>query len=164
MKTFLSFLSVGLLSILAGCSSTPVTLPPVGPNPNRAPIASSFGTLEVLTRERTRSDDRNQAGDGEPVWHQHTNYRIYDLHHNLVKRVGNSSGHYDPAAEVVTLPPGRYIVRAPAQDYPWIQVMVTIEPGRLTRVHLDDKWTPPANPPQGEVVTGPDGNPVGWHN
>jgi hypothetical protein len=127
-------------------------------------MVSSVGTLQVLTRERTRSDDQNQAGDGEPIWHQHTNYRIYTVHGNLVKRVENSAGHYADAAEPVMLPSGKYVVRAAAKDYPWIQVLVTIEPGQTTTVHLDDKWTPPANAPKEEVVTLPNGNAVGWHN
>jgi hypothetical protein len=164
MKTTLSLLCAGLALWLAGCVSHSVTVPPVGPNPNGVQTASSVGFLQVLSRERTRSDDQNQAGDGEPVWHQHTNYRIYDLQGHLVKRVDNAVGHYAQAAELVSLRPGKYVINAPAKDYPWIQVMVTIEPGRTTRVHLDDKWTPPANTAQGEIVTMPDGNPVGWHN
>lgn len=162
MKITFSLLCMGVASLLAGCASPSVTLPPVGPNPNGIQTASSIGFLQVLSRERTRSDDQNQAGDGEPVWHQHTNYRIYDLHGHLVKRVDNAAGHYAESAEVVPLEPGKYVVKAPANDYPWIQVMVRIEPGRTTRVHLDDKWTPSAAP--GEVVTMPDGNPAGWHN
>ena len=155
---------MGLASFFVGCASRSVTVQPVGPNPNGVQTASSMGFLQVLSRERTRSDDQNQAGDAEPVWHQHTNYRIYDQHGHLVKRVNNASGHYAESAEVVSLPPGKYVVRAPAKDYPWIQVMVKIEAGRTTRVHLDEKWVPPADAAQGEVVIMPDGNPVGWHN
>jgi hypothetical protein len=163
MKIAFSLLCVGLAAFFVGCASPSVTVQPVGPNPNGVQTASSMGFLQVLSRERTRSDDQNQAGDGEPVWRQHTNYRIYDQHGHLVKRVDNAAGHYAESAEVVSLPPGNYVVKAPAKDYPWIQVMVKIEAGRTTRVHLDDKWTP-ANAAQGEVVTMPDGNPVGWHN
>jgi hypothetical protein len=164
MKNLFSLLGAGLVSLVVGCSSQPVALAPVGPNPSGRQIAASMGALQVFSRERTRSDDQNQAGDGEPVWHQHTDYSIYDLHGNLVKRVDNAAGHYSEAAEQVALPPGKYLVRAPAKDYPWIQVLVTIEPGRTTRVHLDDNWKPPADAPKGDLTTMPDGNPVGWHN
>jgi hypothetical protein len=39
---------------------------------------------------------------------------------------------------------------------------VVIKAGRTTRVHLDDKWQPPADTPKDELVTMPDGKPVGW--
>ena len=125
------------------------------PNPNGVQAASSVGFLQVLSRQRTRSDDQNQAGDGEPVWHQHTNYRIYDLHGHLVKRVSNAAGHYAESAEVVPLQPGKYVVKAPAKDYPWIQVMVAIEPGRTTgSISMTNGHPPPLQERSSPCQTG----------
>jgi hypothetical protein len=107
-------------------------------------------------------DDQEEGGDGSPGWYRHTDYSIRDFHGKLVAHVSNTTGHYATAPRSFTLPPGRYAVKAQARDYLWVTVPVTIEPGRTTRVHLDDNWTPPADAPQWEVVTTPDGKPVGW--
>jgi hypothetical protein len=96
------------------------------------------------------------------VWFQHTDYSIYNLHGKLVKRVDNSTGHYEQAPQRVALPAGHYLVKARAKDYLQIEVPVTIEPGRMTRVHLDDNWKLPANAPRNQLVRMPNGNPVGW--
>jgi hypothetical protein len=37
-----------------------------------------------------------------------------------------------------------------------------IERGRTTRIHLDNDWKIPSDAPKSELVTMPDGNPVGW--
>jgi hypothetical protein len=79
-----------------------------------------------------------------------------------LKRVDNTTGHYMQAPRRVTLPAGHYLVRARANDYLEVEVPVTIEGGRVTRVHLDDKWRPPANTPKNRLVSLPDGIPVGW--
>ena len=158
MKNVLSLLGCGLVSLLAGCST--VNVAPVGPNPNSAKTDASTGYLMVYSRMMTQDDDQNLAGDGIPPWHQYSAYNIYDLNGNLAQRVANSSGHYGRRADRVALPPGKYIVRAQAKDYFWLNIPVTVESGRTTRVHLDDNWRPPGD--KGSVVNGPDGNPIGW--
>jgi hypothetical protein len=162
MKKVFFLLGVGLVSLMAGCSSRPVALQPVGPNPNRSQSEASMGNLQVFSRMAAQQDDENQAGDGIPPWHQYTEYNIYGLDGKLVKRVINSNGHYSEHAELVVLPPGRYLVKAQASDYYWVNVPVTVERGRTTRVHLDDNWQPPERAANKELVIGPDGNPVGW--
>jgi hypothetical protein len=162
MKKVVFLLGAGLVALVAGCSSTPVALGPVGPNPKGSQSEASTGGLQVFTRMAVRQDDQNQAGDGEPVWHQYTEYNIYNPDGILLKRVVNSAGHYGERADLVTLPAGRYLVKAQAKDYFWVNVPVTIERGRTTRVHLDENWKPPADAPKGEIITGPDGKPAGW--
>jgi hypothetical protein len=163
MKRFVLFLvNVGLAASLAGCASD--TVAPVGPNPDGSKGDASTGQLQVFSRMATRDDDQNQAGDGIPVWHQYTAYSIYDENGNLVKRVANSSGHYGRHAQVVTLPAGNYLVKAQAKDYYWVKVPVNVLPGEMTKVHLDDNWRPPGEAPKGDVVYGPDGNPIGWRS
>jgi hypothetical protein len=161
MKSVYAVLGAGLASLLAGCSSTPVALAPVGPNPVRSERIASQGQLQVFSRLVEQSDDQNQGSD-DPLWYQHTDYRIYNLHGKLVKRVDNTSGHYDQAPRRVALPAGQYLVKAQAQDYLQVEVPVTIEAGRTTRVHLDNNWKLPASTSKRELVSTPNGIPVGW--
>jgi hypothetical protein len=162
MKNLRFPLCLGLISLLAGCSTPSVVLAPVGPNPIGTGSMASTGSLEVFSRLAKQRDDQSQGGDGMPRWYQHTDYSIYDSQGNPVKRVGNSTGHYAEAPDQVTLPAGRYLVKAQAEDYSWIKVPVTIERGRTTGVHLDGKWKPPADAPKTAVVSMPNGYPVGW--
>jgi hypothetical protein len=161
MKGICIILGAGLISILTGCSTTPVAVATVGPNPASSERMVSNGELQVFSSLAEQSDNQNQASK-DPVWYQHADYRIYDLHGKLVKRVDNTIGHYEQAPRRVALPPGKYLVRAPAKDYLQVEVPVTIERGRTTSVHLDDKWQPLAVAPNRELVWMPNGNPVGW--
>ena len=161
MKSVCILLGFGLISLSAGCSSTPVAIGPVGPNPAGSESRASKGELEVFTNLAEQSDNQNQAST-DPVWYQHTDYRVYDLHGKLVKDVSNANGHYGRAPRRVALPAGEYLVKAQAKDYLQVEVPVTIERGRTTRVHLDDNWKPPAGTPSGQLVSLPDGTPVGW--
>jgi hypothetical protein len=164
MKNFLILLGIGLISLLVGCSTTAVVLAPVGPDPVGTESMASTGSLEVFSRFAKQRDDQSQGGDGMPGWYQHTDYSIYDLQGKPVKHVDNSTGHYAEVPERVALPAGRYFVKAQAKDYFWVKVPVTIERGRTTGVHLDDKWKPPTDAPKTELVTTPKGNPVGWRS
>ncbi len=154
-------LGVSVVLVAAGCSTAPVALAPVGPNPTRGETMTATGELQVFSRLRQESDDQNQASE-DPVWRQHADYSVYDTHGKLVARVYNSIGHYEQAPRQVVLPPGQYLVKAPARDYLLVEVPVTIERGRLTRVHLDDKWQLPSATPNTELVCAPNGEPVGW--
>lgn len=148
-------------SVLIGCSSTPVVLAPVGPNPTGIRSAASQGELQVFSSLEEESDDQNQ-GSSDPIWHQHTDYTIYDTQGNRVERVDNTTGHYARSPRLVALPAGQYVVKAEAKDYFVAEVPVTIEPGRTTKVHLDGKWQPPANTSTNGLVSMPNGVPAGW--
>jgi hypothetical protein len=161
MKKLFVLLGAGMASLLMGCSSVPVAFAPVGPNPLGSESTAGEGQLQVFSGLTERSDNQNQASD-DPVWYQHTDYRIYDLHGKLVKRVNNTIGHYEQAPRQVALPAGRYVIKAEAGDYSMVQVPVTIERGRTTRVHLDDNWNAPADTPRNELVGMPNGKPAGW--
>jgi hypothetical protein len=163
MKGAFILMSPGLVALLVGCSTTPVALAPVGPNPLGSKGPSAKGELQVFSSLAEQSDDQNQGStDPAPLWYQHTDYNIYDQSGKLVKHVGNTIGHYEQAPRRVTLPAGRYLVKARAKDYLRVEVPVTIEPGRTTRIHLDDNWKPAADTPNREWVSLPNGNPVGW--
>jgi hypothetical protein len=161
MKSICIFLSTGLVFFLVGCASTPLALAPVGPNPLGGAGMASEGKLQVFSALVEQSDDQSQ-GSEDPVWYQHTDYRVYDLHGKLVRRVGNTTGHYSEAPRTVALPAGRYLVKARANDYLRVEIPVIIQGGRTSRAHLDGNWKPPAGIPKREVVSMPNGNPVGW--
>jgi len=164
--TFMKFVFslLGIISVLSlvGCVSTPVAIAPVGPNSIETATTSSEGTLEVYSRLSRQSDSQNENEGGNATWYQHSNYSIYDQSGRLLKRVFNTMGHYDSAPQQVLLSPGQYVVKARAKDYFWVSVPVTIESGRTTRVHLDDNWRSPTDLLKSELVTLPNGNPVGW--
>lgn len=161
MRNVYMFLGAGLVSGLIGCSSTPVDLAPVGPNPAGIQNMASKGQLQVFSSLAEESDDQSQ-GSTDPSWHQHTDYSIFNSQGERVEHVENSIGHYERTPRLVALPAGRYVVKAQAKDYFWVEVPVIIEPGRTTKVHLDDKWQPPTNTSKKGLVDLPNGNPVGW--
>ena len=162
MRSVYACLVAGLVWVLTGCVSAPVALAPVGPNPVGNPTTGSTGELQVFSSVVEQSDDQNQATDDEPVWYQHTDYRIYNLQGKLLKHVDNTIGHYDQAPRPVTLSAGQYLIRAQSKDYLWVVLPVTIQAGRTTQVHLDDKWKLPPDTPENELVCLPNGKPVGW--
>lgn len=162
MKINATFCLLGIIPILVSCASPPITLAPVGPNPS-AGRASWMGTgyLQVFSRLSLQNDDQNQGGS-DPSWYQHTDYNLYDAKGKLVKHVGNTVGHYSTSPRLVSLRPGSYILRAQAKEWLSVKAPVVIEPGRTTKVHLDENWEPPAGTPKTKVVSAPGGYPAGW--
>lgn len=164
MKINATFCLLGIVPMLVSCASPPITLAPVGPNPFAGrPSSTRAGYLQVFSRLSLQNDDQNQGGSGgDPSWYQHTDYNLYDAKGKLVKRVGNTVGHYSTSPRVVALRPGNYTLRAQAKEWLSVKVPVVIEPGRTTKVHLDENWEPPAGTPKAEVVSAPGGYPAGW--
>ena len=162
MKSVCILLSAGLVSLVAGCSSTPVVLAPVGPNPAGSEKTAWNGELQVFSSVAEQTEDQNQASNDFPVWYQHTDYSIYTPAGKLVKHVDNTIGQYERAPRRVALPAGQYLVKAQAKDYRQVELTVTIERGRTTRAHLDGNWKLPAATPKNELVAMPNGQPVGW--
>ena len=156
MKNINLILGAAVLTLMMGCASTPVVLAPVGPNPVGVKSMDSQGDLQVFSGLVGRTEGEN------PTWYQHTDYYIYDLHGKMVRHVDNTIGYYAKAPSRVALPAGRYLVKAKANDFLWVAVPVTIEHGRTTRVHLADNWQIPADAPKSELVSMPNGNPIGW--
>jgi len=164
MNATLAMIGFGLVTLLSGCVSPPrasVAIAPVGPNPAAPRSASAQGGLEVFSWLSIRTDDQNQ-GSTDPIWYQHSNYYLCDPTGKALKHVFNAAGHYERDPRILGLPAGRYIVEAQsAPDY-WIKVPVKIIGGAITRVHLDANWAPPSYVDKSQVVTMPDGKPVGW--
>jgi hypothetical protein len=122
---------------------------------------AASGELQVYSKTEESRDSGNQAAQGMPVWYEHTDYGIYDAGGNFLREVLNSRGHYSRSPEVVILPAGKYMVKAQARGYFWVKVPLTVEAGERTVIHLDGDWTPPVETPKAELVTLPDGKPVG---
>jgi hypothetical protein len=163
MNSF-SFISIRYLcvavcvALLTGCVSTSVVLTQVGPCSTKHEASDSKGHLQVFSVMEAQSE-----GD-DPVWYQHSAYVIYDIQGKRFKYVGNTIGKFDETPPTVTLPAGRYVVRALAEGfrYPLVKVPVAIEPGKTTAVHLENGWSPPSGPPGTEIVKAPIGYAMGW--
>ena len=144
-----------LCFLLAGCA-TPVALAPVGPNPNGLATGSANGQLEVFSALRPRT-----AGV-DPTWYQHADYYVCDLHGRRLKTVFNATGYYSRSPRVISLPPGKYLVKTSAKGMLWVEAPVIIRAGQITRLHLDAQWQPPAGAAKMQLVQAPVGYPVGW--
>lgn len=156
MKSVPAIAGAVLLSALFGCSSTPVAVAPVGPNPAGANTHAAAGDLEVYSALLGHSQGNN------PTWEQHADYIIYDQNGHRVRYVRNAAGYYSRQPVVVSLPPGKYIVKTEAKDFFRVDVPVVVEAGRTTRIHLDDQWRP-GSTALAQIVTLPSGTPVGWN-
>jgi hypothetical protein len=153
---------LGLIPLLVSCASQPITLGPVGPSPLAGSSSSpGIGHLEVFSGLVEQSDDQNQ-GSTDPIWYQHSDYKVYDTGGKLVQQVDNTVGHYSTSPRLVSLPAGSYTVRAQASGGVSVNIPVIIERDRTTKVHLDEKWRLSPTTPKTEVVCAPAGYPVGW--
>lgn len=142
------------IQLLAGCSSTPVKLDPVGPALSSTHVPS--GWLRVFTATKTVP-----SGDST-YYYPHTGYRIYTESGKLLEYVPN---HIDATGESPTLlqiPAGRYNVLARSEPYNRVIVPIAIQAGKTTEIHLGAHWQAPANVPTNQFVYFPDGRPVGW--
>ncbi len=157
MKYLPAIPGVAMSPLLFGCATAPLALAPVGHNPAGVQANTTSGKLEVFSALEPQSE-----GD-TPFWYQHEDYVVRNLKGKRVRYVDNSVGYYESAPRIISLPPGRYRVRANAADGRQADIPVVIEPGRITRVHLDDHWSPPPDAPQREFVFDSHGTPVGWH-
>ena len=142
--------------VLAGCSTTPVGLAPVGPNPMGLHTTAANGQLVVYSALSGHGEGNN------PTWYRHTDYYICDQNGHRLEHVSNNRGYYSQTPRTVTLSAGKYIVEACAKDALRMYVPVVIKPGETTTVHLDGNWQPGTVAPQREIVIAPSGYPVGW--
>lgn len=164
MKAAFAIIGAGLVMILDGCVSlpqAPVTTAVVGPNPVALRSTSVQGELEVFSRLAKRTDDQNLEST-LPVWYQHSDYYLCDGNGKSLRHVFNAAGHYNSDPKIIRLPAGQYLVKAQAAPNARVEVPVIIKSGEITRVHLDGSWRPPGFAAKSQVVTLPDGRPIGW--
>ncbi len=155
-KNILIMMGTAMAFLVTGCSTTPIVLAPVGPNPAGFQTTATNGQLEVFSALSERIEGDN------PTWFQHSDYYLCDSHGRRRKHMDNNTGYYSENPRLITLPPDKYIVEARAKDVLRAKVPVVIKPGEITRVHLDGNWQPPAETPKTEAVEAPGGYPVGW--
>jgi hypothetical protein len=107
-------------------------LEPIGPAPT-ANRAQAFGYLIVYTAiiEPSISSDA--------LFYPHTEYAIYDAHGSFFQTVRNHVGAWDESPFTVSLPPGRYTVKAESKFDGDVAVPVIIEAGRTTVVDLQHR-------------------------
>ena len=153
---------IGAFTILplAGCASRPSVLNSVGPEPLAGSAAAfnqdGFGNLRVYTATETR-----EVGDNT-FYYPHTGYTIYTKSGRLWKYVPNHTFREDEVPAWVSIPAGKYTIKAKSDLYSLALVPVVIQEGRTTVVHLESGWRPPAIDSRELVVHLPNGEAVGW--
>lgn len=164
MKAIVAIAGLGLISLMAGCATAPIAalaVAPVGPSPEGPGTGTAKGRVVVYSRLSVRTDDQSQDST-YPSWHQHSDYYLCNAQGGVLKHVFNVAGHYSREPRVVNLPAGRYIVEAQSAPDFWVKVPVVVKRGETTEVHLDGNWAPPSYLDHSQLVTLPNGKPVGW--
>jgi hypothetical protein len=161
MKSICLLLGIGLVSTWVGCSSTPVALTMVGPEPTsqKTQIVKGDGAAGCL---QVFSDTKAHSIGSDLTYYRHMSYNIYDRAGKRVKYVPNHIGVTDEKPSLVTLPQGNYKVVAESSAYGRVTVPVVIQADKTTVLHLDRGWRPASNISSNEVVRFPDGEAVGW--
>ena len=145
---------------LLGCATpAPIVLhDAVGPWQPRATADDGAGQLMVYSATRVTTADDSEY----PV---HTAYTIYGTDNKVVRDVNNTAGLFSQAPTTVSLPPGRYQVKALAADAGYVIVPVVIVPHRTTIVDLDGTALPKQDPLQAadeaHLVRLPNGRVIG---
>ncbi len=142
---------------LAGCATTPplVMSGSVGPAPRVEAVSEKQGTLVVYSVW-----DIFPGGDSD--YHYREDYVLSwpgDAH---VRTVRNHAGTFEEGPVSVSLPPGRYQIRARAAGYGKVTANVVIEAGRTTIVWLDGTGPKDAVAPTAAQVRLPNGQMIGW--
>ncbi len=144
---------------LTSCFPPPLTLAPVGPAPLAAGPgmpASGLGQLQVFTET-----DEYEVDHDVPFF-PHRDYEVCTAEGKRLKRVWNSQSHEDETPAMVSLPPGRYLVKADAEFYGPVTVPVLIAPNALTKVVLQPGWKPGQTVADSQLVRMPEGYFIGW--
>ncbi len=175
IRPFSLILMAGALGALTGCASTSqyALTQAVGPAPSARANNAGNGILEVYSARQPAQVDPNYAVffEGESFLKNlaylpaHTDYNIYTPDGKLLKHVQNSQTLGDPEPARVALPAGRYELEAETETsggLAMVSLPVVVEPSKTTGVHLDGRWTPPANSPSNELVALPNGQIAGW--
>lgn len=144
---------------LTGCAITSYlrVADPVGPKPGSVQRENGgMGTLVVYSE--TEEIDRGDSGSSV----LHSAYSIYDLHDKLLRRIRNHADDEDESAQIVSLAPGTYVVRARGLGE-WLEVVARVEANRTTEIHFDRDWSPAATTNRNILAHAADGTAIGWH-
>jgi hypothetical protein len=147
-----------ILPWLASCSSPSLVLGTVGPGPFAPPASTiGMGDLQVYSKPEEYYED-------EMSYFPHSDYQLYAADGRHLRRVWNHNTHEDETPAVVSLPPGRYVVKAWAEFYGSVNVPVVIKPNELTKVVLQPGWNPVAKADHAQLVQTPNGYFVGYQD
>jgi hypothetical protein len=105
---------------------------PVGPDlaKPRINLSQGQGQLVVYSALEVVNPDSSD-------FPTHASYNIYDADGNFVKHVDNRSGTFYEAPAAISLPTGKYKVKAPATNHGLVSVAVIIKEGETTTLDLD---------------------------
>jgi len=176
MKHTSTLILTGALIWMAGCASPTkiADLQPIGPAPASVSRNSGDGSLQVYSARQQVGFDPNVD---EWLWNNdfgrnefqylsaHTDYAVYGQNGRLIQRVCNTLTENSAEPAPVSLPPGRYEIRAKAEDYAGaldVRVPVVIRAGQTTAVHLVNGWKPRRRFTRDELARLPDGELAGW--
>lgn len=145
------------LTSLTACAARPtlVVTDPVGPEVERISPPATRGSLLVYSAERAATYAQSEY----PV---HTAYTIYSLDNKMVRRVENLSGSFNQDPERVSLPEGRYRIKALNAGSGEVILTVVIVANKTTVVDLDGTAMPQSEAGRGQWVRLPNGHVVGW--
>jgi hypothetical protein len=119
---------------LAGCAtrSPMVVDQPVGPDlaPPKVNFIAGNGQLVVYSA----LEAANPINSDFPT---HAGYEIDDADGKLVRHVDNRGGSFYQMPAAVSLPPGKYVVKAPATNYGLVTVPVVIKENETTTLDLE---------------------------
>lgn len=110
MKSICILLGTGLVSLLIGCSATPVALTSVGANPGGGVSTASKDAVQVLIRRAGRSQGEN------PIRNQSSNYGNYTLQGKPVKLANDRIGQHERDPRRAAPLAGIDFVQAQAKD------------------------------------------------
>ena len=156
MKNAKLWFFLGSLGLLPACASYQ-PLAPVGP----APVSTGYnapGRGSLVVYSAWSCFDNYLTSE-------HSGYLIYREDGKLVRWVPNGiEGNIDLEQPTrVSLPPGRYRVKAEGGIYGWVTVPAVIQSGQTTYVYLDGgRHAIDSVAERGDVVKLPDGEAIGW--
>lgn len=134
MNPLKNLFAMALMAALAGCAtrSAVVVNEAVGPDLAHPRVNLSQGHGQLVVYSALEVAD--PASSDFPT---HTSYDIYDADGNLVRHVDNRSGSFYVAPASVSLPTGKYQVKAPATNHGLVTVPVIVKEGETTTLDLD---------------------------
>lgn len=166
MKTLFNLIVISAVALLAGCTTTngdKLVLDTVGPPMSQSTTMgspSNHGTLLIYSAFR-RNPDFNSR---DPYRPEYSDYEILTADGNLLQRVHNNSGTMMQDAVPVTLPVGKFQVKARANGYGVVTIPVIIATKQSTVLHLEGGgfWPDESVFNQTNAVRLPDGLIIGW--
>lgn len=129
----------------------------VGPAAHQQAVAREDGALQVFTRCDFKGDPEG------PVEMPHTDYDLCTPGGSRLQLVRNSTERDLRNPVIISLHPGRYIVRAAAKSSRLVEVPVVIKAAQMTVLRLDGSGKSRFASAD-DVVKLPDGTPIGWRS